>query len=172
MLENINSEYILKRIAEYTSEGVNLKLIKYNKKLQNKMHLSIDNYKKYNQIEIEIIPIDELKKTDKYKFINRIEDKSLYHIYFNEEKEEIDRDYITSEDKIIKIRIIIDMEVTSLKELFYKCICIKEIKIINFNRINIIDMNKMFYGCTNLIKLDMLNFKTNNVTNISSMFNY
>ena len=125
MLNEINSKYILMKIVEYIPEGGKLKLFKCNKKLQNLFKLTIDNYKTYTKIEIEIFPIDNLYYGEN-KFINKIEDKSLYHIYFNEEKKEINKDYITNEDKISKIKIILASEITSLKELFYDCECIKK----------------------------------------------
>ena len=72
-----------------------LNIIKYNKKLQKRLNLSIDNYKEYSQLysSIEI----ELKiNDDKYKrFINIFnQDKKYYHFYFDNSNEEIDRDYI------------------------------------------------------------------------------
>ena len=71
-----------------------LKIVKYNKRIQNRINLSVKNYKEYSEtftsIEIEIIP-DE----DTYgKFININEnDKLYYHIYFNDDKEEIKNKY-------------------------------------------------------------------------------
>ena len=60
-----------------------------DKKIQNRLNITIDNYKKYrekfSQIEIEIIPI----KNKNGRFINiKEEDESYYHIYFDEGKEE------------------------------------------------------------------------------------
>ena len=132
-MDNITSPYVLKNIFEFDPHKTYLNLLKYNKKLQNKLKLSIDSYyKAYSQIEIEVIPIDDLF-SEKNKFINRRKEyKSSYHIFFNEEEKEIDRDYITKDDKVSKIKIIIDFEVTSLKELFSECCYIKEIKFTNF----------------------------------------
>lgn len=153
-----------------------LKLCKYNKKLQERIGLSINDYKKYNQIEIELILKDdyniELKKypdSEYNKIINRIENKSFYHIYFDEGKEEINRDYLTQYDKVSKIKIILDMEITSLKNLFKDCHYIQEIKVSKFNRINILDMSSMFYNWRGN-KLDISKLKTNNTTNLQNMF--
>ena len=171
MLNEIKSKYILKKILEYISEGTNLNLFKYNKNLQNKLQLSIDNYKIYTQIEIEVITRKDLYQGyGEYQFINIIGDKSFYHIYFNELKEEIHRNYITKDDKISKIKIIIDAQITTLKNLFNDCKCAKEIKFIRFGRKNILDMSNIFNGCSNLIKLDISNFKTDKVTDMSGMF--
>ena len=63
-----------------------LEIVKYNKRIQNRLNLSVKDYKEeYCEIEIEIIPI-----TNGYgKFINIEGDKSYYHIYFNDDKNEI-----------------------------------------------------------------------------------
>ena len=171
MLNKIRQKGILQIVLLFLSEGKRLNLIKYNKKLQKRMELSFDDYKKYNQIVIEIIPIEKLdEKEEKNKFINRIEDNSLYHIYFNELNEEIHRYHIKKDEKIKKITIVIDMEVTSLKELFWECESIKEIKIIKCNRKNIVDMSYMFSWCTNLVKLDISKLRTDNTIDMNNMF--
>ena len=67
-----------------------LEIVKYNKKIQNRINLSVKDYKEYSEtftpIEIEIIPTK-----GKYgKFINIKENDELYyHIYFNDNREEI-----------------------------------------------------------------------------------
>ena len=45
MLDNIKSLYLLKLIFSYKNEKAKLNLIKYNKDLQNKLDISIINYK-------------------------------------------------------------------------------------------------------------------------------
>ena len=89
---------------------------------------------------------------NKNKFINIKEesDKSFYHIYFNESNEEIKRNYINKNEKISKIKVIIDMEEKSLKELFQECYCVKEIKFVKFNRTDFTDYSYMFRNCKNL----------------------
>ena len=152
-----------------------LEIVKYNKKTQNRINLSVKDYKEYSEtftpIEIEII----LSK-DKYgEFINiNEEDKLYYHIYFNDNKEEIKNKYeIKEEDKVTKIKIRIDYQVKSFNGLFYKfykCECIESINFKKFYRNNIIDMSHMFNGCSSLKVLNLFNFNTNKVTNMSGMF--
>ena len=122
--------------------------------------MSVKNYKEYSEtftpIEIKIIPTK-----GKYgKFININEnDKLYYHIYFNDNKEEIKNKYeINEEDKITKIKIIIDYQVKSFKELFYWCECIESINFKKFYRNNITGMNYMFRGCSSLKELNLNNF--------------
>ena len=185
IIENIKSRYILSRIYNNMAKKKKLEIVKYNKRIQNRINLSVKNYKEYSEtftpIEIEIIP----KKGEYDKFINvNKKDKSYYHIYFNDNKEEIKNKYrikeedgvikhkyyIEEEDKVTKIKIIIDYQVKSFKELFDWCNCIESINFKKFYRNNITDMSYMFYECSSLNELNFNNFNTNNVTDISHMF--
>ena len=147
----------------------NLKFFKYNKNVQNRLNLSSKDYKAYSEeIEIEIIPTKDIFG----KFINiNNNDKLFYHIYFNDNKEEIKNKYeIEEEDKVTKIKIIIDYQVKSFKGLFSWCYCIKSINFKKFYRNNITNMNSMFRGCSSLKELNLNNFNTNNVRDMSRMF--
>ena len=46
-LENIKSNHILSRIYKNINEKKLLQLVKYNKKIQNRLNLSTKNYKEY-----------------------------------------------------------------------------------------------------------------------------
>ena len=160
-----------------------LEIAKYNKRIQNKLNLSVKDYKEYSEtlIEIEIIPVKgkygEFIKVDK-------NDELYYHIYFNDNKEEIKNKYkiytedgmikheyyIDEEDKVTKIKIIIDYQVKSFKELFSWCDCIESINFKKFYRNNITDMSYMFYECSSLKELNLYNFNTNNVIDVNLMF--
>ena len=137
--EKIKSKYILSKIIDIMSKKKKLEIVKYNKKIQNRLNLGVKDYKEYSEtftpIEIEIIPTK-----GKYgKFININEnDKLYYHIYFNDNKEEIkNKNEIKEEDKVTKIKIIIDYQIKSFKKLFYKCKCIESINFKKFNRNNV-----------------------------------
>ena len=113
IIENIKSRLILSKIIDNMPKKIKLEIVRYNKKMQNRLNLYIKDYKEYSEtftpIEIEIIPTK-----GKYgKFININENGELYyHIYFNDNKEEIKNKYeIEEEDKITKIKIIIDYQV-------------------------------------------------------------
>ena len=171
-LENVKSPFILKKILANLQRNQSLKIIKYNRKLQNKANISIKDYKEYpeiySSIEIEIIP----KKKIYSKFINirNNEEKKYYHIYFDDNKEEIKRNYLTEKDKVERIKIILDYQIISFQELFNYCICIKSINFKKFHRTNINNMSCLFRGCTSLKELNLQNFNTNNVTDMSYMF--
>jgi len=169
ILEKIKSRYILSKIYENMTKKKKLEIVKYNKRMQNRLNLDVKDYKAYCEIEIEIIPTKD--KCGQFININK-NDKLYYHIYFNDNKEEIkNKYYISVVDKITKIKIIIDYQVKSFKELFYQCRCIESINFKNFYRNNITDMSFMFYLCSSLKELNFNNFNTNNVTNMCCMFN-
>ena len=58
-LGNIKSDIILKKVFNYINQTTKLKLIKKNKKFQNKLNINIQNYKEYYDIIIEIIPYEK-----------------------------------------------------------------------------------------------------------------
>ena len=53
-LNNLKSNYILKTIFDIVKENKSLEIVKYNKKLQKKLNLSISDYKEYSQIRSSI----------------------------------------------------------------------------------------------------------------------
>ena len=166
--KSLKSDYFLQKLYDNMTKKKKLEIVKYNKKIQNRINLSVKDYKEYCEIEIEI-------KTTKYKygkFININEnDKLYYHIYFNDNKEEIKNKYeINKKDEVTKIKIIIDYQVKSFKELFSCCECIESINFKKFYRNNITDMSNMFNECWSLKDLNLTNFNTNNVNNMSHMF--
>ena len=171
LLKDLKSRYILDKIFNNLIKTKSLGIIKYNKRVQKRMNISINNYKEYfetlSPIELEIIPGD-----DKYgKFINIKEEEEKYcHVYFNKNKKDIKRFNITRYDKVKKIKIIIDYQIKSFEDLFNKCDCIESICFKKFNRNNIDNMNSMFSDCLSLKKLDLSNFNTKNVTNMAFMF--
>ena len=61
--ESIKIRYILSKIYDNMTKKKKLEIVKYNKKIQNRINLSIKNYKEYSEtftpIEIEIIPVED-----------------------------------------------------------------------------------------------------------------
>ena len=172
ILESLKSDYFLQKLYDNMPKKKKLEIVKYNKKVQNRLDLGVKDYKEYSEtyssIEIEIIP-----KKGKYgRFIKfDINDKLYYHIYFNDNKEEIKNKYdIKEEDKVTKIKIIIDYQIKSYNSLFKLCKCIESINFKKFYRNNITDMSDMFRGCLSLKELNLNNFNTNNVINMNGMF--
>ena len=171
LLNKIKSNYFLKIIFGILPKKKSLEIIKYNKLIQNKMNIRINNYKEFSEtytpIEIEIIP-----GQNKYgNFINFTQNNiDFFHIYFNNEPEEIKRNYINENDKISKIKIIIDYQIKTFYKLFDSCTCIESINFIKFYRNNIDDMGLMFYTCISLKEINLSNFNTCNVINMNRMF--
>ena len=97
---DIRNSYILQMIFDIKKKKKSLYIIKYNKNIQNRLNISIKDYKEYSEInspiEIEIIPISGI--LSKYICINQNEEK-YFHIYINNSKEEIKRNYIEKKQK-------------------------------------------------------------------------
>ena len=166
--KNIKSNYMLSKIYANPDQKKKLKVVKYNKKIQNRLNLNIKDYEECLKIEIEIITFNY-----KFgKFINIEEkEKIYYHIYFKDNKEEIRNKYsIKKEDNVERIKIIIDYEVKSFEGMFKDCYCIKSINFKRFYRSNINNMSSMFSGCSSLKEINLSNFNTNNVVTMEEMF--
>ena len=96
ILDRIRSKYVLKRIFDNLQENKFLETIRYNKKIKNKLDISIKDYKEYLQIEIEIVPI--LNKNTNFIYISNKNNKGYYHIYLDNNKKETKRAYIKEKD--------------------------------------------------------------------------
>ena len=170
-LENIKSDYFLQKLFGVSKKIKSLEIAKYNKILQKRLNLCLNDYKEYSQFYSPIV-IELGLFDDKYdKFINIPNNKKrYYHIYFDNTNEEIKRNFLNQNEKIKMIKIIIDYQVNSFKGLFDNCQCINSINFKKFHRINITDMSDMFSRCSSLQEINLSNFNTNNVTNMSYMF--
>ena len=194
--ETVKSNIILGKIFQNLNKKSKLEIIKYNKRLVQRLNININDFKEcsenYSSSEIVIIPA----KNKFGKFINIFNEneKIYYHIFFDNDRQEIDRNYITRDDKVEKIKIIIDYQVKSFKELFFKCDCIESInfkklskkitsssymfyfcsslKEVNFSNCNlkVVDMNGMFCDCSSLKKINLSNFDISDFTNMKMMF--
>ena len=168
---NIKSIYILQKFIGKLPQKKLLEICKYNKNIQQRLNLSINDFKKfcesYSSIIIDIIPVPY----DYGVFINfSKEDEKYYHIYFNNSNEEIKRNYIKKHEKVNNINIRINYQIESFYKLFYDCKCIKSIYFKTFLRNNINNMSKMFASCLSIKKIDFSYCNTTNVENMSEMF--
>ena len=163
-IKRFKNDHFLEKVFDNLTKKYFLELVKYNKKMKERLDLTINDYKEYcetySSIEIEIIP----KKKGKGKFINiKEEDKQYYHIYFNDNEEEVKRYNINEEEDVTKINIRIDYQILSFEKLFYWCECIESTNFKKFYRNNINNMSGMFYLCSSLKEINLSNFNTNNV---------
>jgi len=171
MFINVKSDYFIQRLFNNMSKKVTLKIIKNNMNIQKRLNININNYKDFSEnfssIELEIVSI----QNEYGSFIDIYEEnKKYYHIYFNDNKEEVKKTEINKEDNVSKINVIIDYQIESFVGLFYSCYCIESINFKKFYRNNITNMSSMFSGCSSLKEINLNNFNTNNVTNMSFMF--
>ena len=58
VMESLKSDYFLQKLYDNMAKKKKLEIVKYNKKMQNRLNLSIKDYKEYSEtyssIEIEI----------------------------------------------------------------------------------------------------------------------
>ena len=111
-LNNLKSDYFLIKMFDLIKQNKALKIIKSNKKIQKRLNINIKNYKEcsqlYSPIELEL----KLEDNEYGKFINiPDEEKEFFHIYFNNSKKEIKRNYLKEKEKVKRIKIIINYQV-------------------------------------------------------------
>ena len=171
-LQKIRSKYILKQIFDNLHQKTLLDLIHYNKTLQKKLEIKLEDFKKISYIiKIELF-LDE-NVTSNFIKIRKGQEK-FFKIYLNDSKETSNRIKVYKKDKIKikKVTIIIDYKNNiTFCGLFRECKCIKKINFKKFNRNDIAGMSYMFSGCKLLKKINMSKFNTDNVTNMNHMFN-
>ena len=148
--------------------------MRFNKNIQKRLDISINDYKEYSQIHSSIeveIKFDD----DKYgEFINiKNEERKyflIYFTYYNNSKEEINRNILKMNEKVKMINVIINEKIISFINLFRDFKNISSIKFKKFARNNIRDMSFMFDKCESLKELNLNSFNTSNVTDMLSMF--
>ena len=167
-LKRIRSKYILEQILNNLQTNILLNIIRYNKNIRNKLNKDINDYKKeYSKIELEIIPCTN----ERGKFINITKkNEANYHIYFNDNKEEIKVNKNEINGKINKIKIIIDYKIKSLFHLFKNCKIIKELNFIKFNKDDIKNTSHLFENCTSLESINISKINLQSVIDMSYMF--
>ena len=141
LFKNLKSKYILQILFNNLLKKKSLEIIRYNKNIKNRLNISIKDYIDCLSIDIEIKPVN-----NKYgKFINIDKgDEKYYHIYLNDNKEEIKRNNLNKNENVTKLSIIIDYQVKSFQGLFRNCKCIEYINFKKFYKIILIIWEKCF----------------------------
>ena len=92
IFKKLKNDYFLRKLFNILLKKKYLDIIKYNKSIKERINISIKDYREYLEI---YSPIEIEIKTDNNqqgKFINiNKEDEKYFHIYFNNNKEEIMR---------------------------------------------------------------------------------
>ena len=82
IIEKIKSDYFLRKLYDNMTKKKKLEIVKYNKKVQNRLDLGVKDYKEYSEtyssIEIEIIPAKG--KYGRFIYIDE-NDELYYHIF-------------------------------------------------------------------------------------------
>ena len=185
-INNIKSDYILKNIFDFhNNERKKLNLIKYNKNLQRKLNININNYRRYRYI---IFYVEGQNKN--VKFINFYNKKSNDIIIKNTNVPRFKRILVNTYnlrlmglffklEGILSVRIIKLFNDNSLWNgkqynlcnLFHGCTNLKQIIFQNDNKFLLENGNEMFKDCENLEKIEGLeNLETYIVKNIRELF--
>ena len=173
-LNDIKSDYFLKKTFDILPINKFLQIIKCNKKIKKRLNIAVNDYKEYSEIYSTIIIEMKIKSiNDEFdKFINIPNDemKPYFHIFDYDTKKEINIDDLSKNKDLTRIEINIDYQVKSFENLFRDCELIESIYFKKFYRNNINNMSNMFSGCSSLKELNISNFITINVTDMNNMF--
>ena len=166
LFNNLKTDYFLEKVFNNLEKKKLLNIVKYNKNIKKRINIYINDYKEYSKIEIEIKPAN-----NKYgHFINMTKSEEKYfHIFFDNNKEEIKRNYFKEDEEIKVIKIIIDYQIKSFDSLFFHCSCIESINFKKFNR-KIENMDHMFSECSSLKELNFNNYNFYKVKYMYKMF--
>ena len=97
IIENIKSRYILSKIYDIMSKKKKLEIVKYNKKIQNRINLFVKDYKEYSEtfspIEIEIIPI-KINMVDLFISMKMINYIIIYILMIIKKKQKINMKFM------------------------------------------------------------------------------
>ena len=106
IFKNLKNDYFLQKIFNNLMKKKSLDIIRYNKNIKQRINISIKDYKDYSEayssikIEIKIKPHDEFGK-----FIHSNEENEIYyHIYINDNKEEIKKIKLRKKIMLIKLK--------------------------------------------------------------------
>ena len=173
-IENIKSKYILQKIFNNIIKVKTIKIVKYNKNIQNQLNINIDDYEKYWRENSELVEIEIIPAKNKYgKFIN-IYDKNKYkycHIFFNNNyKKQIKRNFLKKDENVAKINIIFDKQKNNFFRLFYERNCIEYISFRKYYRNNNAIFNDMFGKCDSLKEANISNLNCKNRFFMERMF--
>ena len=172
LFKKIRSKYIIQLIFTNVKKNKSLKIIKYNKNIQERLEIDVRDYEDdYLKIEIEVFP-KKYRGKKEIKFINIFKGKNnpYYHIYFNDNYIETKKTSFIGTEHVSKIKIVLDKEFKYFDGLFKECTDIVKINFIKFNRTNIRRMAYMFNFCKKLKEINFTKFKTDNVEYMDYMF--
>ena len=187
VLNKIKSSYNLKELFTFVDEKIELELFKYNKYLQNKAGLTLENYKSFKNIIIHLEFDEEFVNSLRNEFMeikNKIDNKN----YENEEdKKKLIEDLDNKSKELKRSRFMGLPFFNQYKEFikifyddkqgettaFYNFLdnkTIPKIKILIDKNANINDCFSMFANCMTLKEIKFIKFNTKDITSMRHMF--
>jgi len=177
-IKNIKSKYVLNKVLKNVNYAKKLNIVRYNKKLQSKLGLKLEDYIIYNyrtEIEIDILNFTNAKIKCLKKFLTFFKKKKdLFYIQFKINNEGEYKDLSSLKvlySSNLRIKLKNKQRITDYSNFFYGCSFIKTINFIKFKETDVKNMSYMFYKCNNLKYISNINkLITKNVTTTSHMF--
>ena len=175
----------IEKIESINIKGVHNEYKEYEKEIQEN---KIKNNTITGEIFINDYDIDKdipiINSFENVKRLNKFKNDEDDWIYENEDEItknvviKIDGEIITPFSYIhkfhkkgkYKIEYSFKKELTKTNHMFYKCLRLIKLDLLNFNTKNVENMSFMFYYCNSLRELDLSNFFTTNVTHMNYMF--
>ena len=104
ILLTIKSKNNLRKLFNQLTTLQKLRIIRQNKKIQNKLNIRKKDYEEYCATVFEIVPhaIPILKTKSTFINIFNDENKKYFHIFFDDSKDETHIEYLTNTDNVKK----------------------------------------------------------------------
>ena len=187
LLNKIKSSYNLKELFTFVDEKKELDLLKYNKYLRNRIDLTLDHYKTFKNIVINLEFDEDYLNSLKNEFMetkNKIENKNYEN---EEEKKKLNDDLKKNNEELTRIRFMGLPFFNQYKEFikifyddkqgettaFFNYLDnknIPKIKILIDKNANIDDCFSMFANCMSLKEIKFVKFNTKDITSMRHMF--
>ena len=83
----------------------------------------------------------------------------------NGNEESSTNEYCLTKKKEYSVEVTLEKDLTSMENLFAKCVCLKEVDLSSLYTSNVTKMDKLFCRCSNLESVNLKNFNTSKVEN-------
>ena len=184
-IKKIKCDFFVRNLfKDLILENRKLNIMKFNRDLQKKVKVKLEDYKKYQNVchiiaesdnEDDFAKIKENLKTE--EFLNNENSNIIYKKGLNKifngllvSNGKKLCDTIRIFEKVKKLTIKTNIETKSLEYMFSGFLNLEEIDLSKFNTKYVENMSCMFIGCNNLKKANLSNLNADNVIHMSYMF--